>query len=91
MFKCDIPDIGAFQFALVQPYTAGIVGSTRRIDRDLRLIQVKSVPRVDSIIIPLKCFIRGALLFPDPEHHDKYLVVEHVDSDMFLCMKSWAR
>jgi hypothetical protein len=91
MFKCDIPDIGAFQFALVQPYTAGIVGSTRRIDRDLRLIRVKSVPRVDSIIIPLKSFIRGALLFPDPEHHDEYLVVEHVDSDMFLRMKSWAR
>ncbi|KAG1765483.1 hypothetical protein EV702DRAFT_981531 [Suillus placidus] len=91
MFKCDIPDIGAFQFALVQPYTAGIVGGTRRIDRDLRLIRVKSVPRVDSIIIPLKSFIRGALLFPDPEHHDEYLVVEHVDSDMFLRMKSWAR
>ncbi|KIK43163.1 hypothetical protein CY34DRAFT_791724 [Suillus luteus UH-Slu-Lm8-n1] len=61
MFKCDIPDIGAFQFALVQPYTAGI------------------------------SFIRGALLFPDPEHHDEYLVVEHVDSDMYLRMKLWAR
>ncbi|KAG2339941.1 hypothetical protein BDR05DRAFT_977501 [Suillus weaverae] len=78
MFKCNIPDNGTFQFTLVQPYTTGIVG-------------IKAVPRVDSIIIPLKSFIRGALLFPDPEHHGEYLVVKHVDSDMFLCMKSWVR
>ncbi|KAG2753584.1 hypothetical protein P692DRAFT_201705525 [Suillus brevipes Sb2] len=90
MFKCELPDIGAFQFALVQPYTAGVVGGPRRIDRDLRLTRVKAVPRADSIIIPLKSFIRGALLFPDPAHQGEYLVVTHVDSDMFLRMKSWA-
>ncbi|KAG1718469.1 hypothetical protein EDB19DRAFT_1837996 [Suillus lakei] len=32
MFKCKVPDVGAFQFALVQPYTAGIVGGSCRID-----------------------------------------------------------
>ncbi|KAG2138226.1 hypothetical protein BD769DRAFT_1384751 [Suillus cothurnatus] len=26
MFKCELPDIGAFQFALVQLYTAGVIG-----------------------------------------------------------------
>ncbi|KAG2105004.1 uncharacterized protein F5147DRAFT_746463 [Suillus discolor] len=41
MFKCEVPDIGAFQFALVQPYTAGI----------------QAVPRRDSIFVPLKSFI----------------------------------
>jgi hypothetical protein len=90
MFKCELPDIGAFQFALVQPYTAGVVGGSRRIDRDLRLTRVKAVPRADSIIIPLKSFIRGALLCPDPTHQGEYLVINHVDSDMFLRMKSWA-
>ncbi|KAG2132824.1 uncharacterized protein EDB93DRAFT_1242892 [Suillus bovinus] len=90
MFKCELPDIGAFQFALVQPYTAGVVGGSRRIDRDLRLTCVKAVPRADSIIIPLKSFIRGTLLFPDPAHQGEFLVINHVDSDMFLCMKSWA-
>ncbi|KAG1728188.1 uncharacterized protein EDB91DRAFT_1239436 [Suillus paluster] len=91
MFKCEIPDVGAFQFTLVQPYTAGIVGGSRRIDQDLRLTQVKAVPRADLIIVPLKSFIRGALLSPDPQHQGEYLVVEHVDSDMFLHMKVWAR
>ncbi|KAG2144311.1 hypothetical protein DEU56DRAFT_870425 [Suillus clintonianus] len=91
MFKCEVPDVGAFQFALVQPYTAGIVGGSRRIDRDLRLTQVKAVPRADSIIVPLKSFIRGALLSPDPQHQGEYSVVGHVDSDMFVRMKTWAR
>ncbi|KAG1723491.1 hypothetical protein EDB19DRAFT_1645275 [Suillus lakei] len=84
MCKCELLDIGAFQFALVQPYTAGIVGGSHRIDRDLRLTHVKAVPRADSIIIPLKLFIQGALLFPDPAHQGEFLVVNHVDSDMFL-------
>ncbi|KAG1743670.1 uncharacterized protein EDB91DRAFT_1236667 [Suillus paluster] len=89
MFKCELPDIGAFQFALVQPYTTGVVGGSHRIDQDLRLTRVKAVPRADSIIILLKSFIQGALLFPDPAHQGKFLVVNHVDSDMVLCMKSW--
>ncbi|KAG0698427.1 hypothetical protein DFH29DRAFT_810370, partial [Suillus ampliporus] len=90
MFKCILPDVGAFQFALVQPYTAGIVGGSRRVDRDLRLTCVKAVPRADSIIVPLKSFIQGALLSPDPEHQGKFLVINHVDRDMFLCMKLWS-
>ncbi|KAG1800477.1 uncharacterized protein HD556DRAFT_1230432 [Suillus plorans] len=90
MFKCEVPDIGAFQFALVQPYTAGIPGGSRRIDQDLRLTRVKAVPRKDSIFVPLKSFIRGAVLACDPEHQDEFLVVEHIDSDMFLRMEARA-
>ncbi|KAG0693108.1 hypothetical protein DFH29DRAFT_816713, partial [Suillus ampliporus] len=91
MFKCEIPDVDAFQFALTQPYTAGIVGGSRRIDQDLRLTRVKAVLRADSIVVLLKSFIQGALLSPNPQHQGEYLVVEHVDSDMFLHMKVWAR
>ncbi|KAG2075569.1 hypothetical protein BDR04DRAFT_1005250, partial [Suillus decipiens] len=90
MFKCKVPDIGSFQFALVQPYTTGILGGSCRIDRDLRLTQVKSVPRGDSIFVLLKSFIRGAVSACDPEHQDEFLVVERIDSDMFLCMEAWA-
>ncbi|KAG1904216.1 uncharacterized protein F5891DRAFT_1126635 [Suillus fuscotomentosus] len=92
MFQCNVPDVaGTFQLALVQPYTAGIpVGGARRIDKDLRLNRVKAVPRGDSIFVPLKSFIRGAVLARDPEHRDEFLVVEHIDSDMFLRMKAWA-
>ncbi|KAG1768464.1 hypothetical protein EV702DRAFT_1181984 [Suillus placidus] len=91
MFQCEVPDVvGTFQLALVQPYTAGIPGGARRIDKDLRLNRVKAVPRGDSIFVPLKSFIRGAVLARDPEHRDEFLVVEHIDSDMFLRMKAWA-
>ncbi|KIK35236.1 hypothetical protein CY34DRAFT_17146 [Suillus luteus UH-Slu-Lm8-n1] len=91
MFQCEVPDVvGTFQFALVQPYTAGIPGGARRINKDLRLNRVKAVPRGDSIFVPLKSFIRGAVLARDPEHRDEFLVVEHIDSDMFLRMKAWA-
>ncbi|KAG2046520.1 hypothetical protein BDR06DRAFT_977438 [Suillus hirtellus] len=80
MFKCKVLDIGAFQFALVQPYTTGIPGGSHRINQDLRLTQAKAVPRKDLIFVPLKSFIQEAVLACDPEHQDEFLVVEHIDS-----------
>ncbi|KIK98401.1 hypothetical protein PAXRUDRAFT_9570 [Paxillus rubicundulus Ve08.2h10] len=83
MFVCDIPDISSFQFALVQPCTAGI-GGTRQLDRDFRLNRVKAVPRSSSISVPMASFIRGAVLVSDTEHRDEYFVFDHLDGDMFL-------
>jgi len=91
MFKCHLPDIdGSFDFALVQPYTAG-TGSHRRIDRELKLTRVKAIPRASSIFVPLASVIRGAVLFPDREHQGEFIIVDHLDSDMFLRMKTQAR
>ncbi|KAG1837031.1 hypothetical protein DFJ58DRAFT_718946 [Suillus subalutaceus] len=87
IFSCQLLDVGSFEFALVQPFTAGI-GASRRLDRDLRLTRVKAVPRASSIFIPVQSFIRGAVCFPDPDHRDEFLVVDHIDSDMFVRMKS---
>ncbi|KAG2123498.1 hypothetical protein BD769DRAFT_1628911 [Suillus cothurnatus] len=90
MFKCYLPDIdSSFDFALVQPYTAG-TGSHRRIDRELKLTRVKAIPRASSIFVPLASVIRGAVLFPDREHQGEFIIVDHLDSDMFLCMKTQA-
>ncbi|KAG1739543.1 hypothetical protein EDB19DRAFT_1928076 [Suillus lakei] len=89
MFKCHLPDIGSFDFALVQPYTAG-TGFSRRTDRDFKLTRVKAAPRANSIFVPLASFIRGAVLYPDPVHQGEFTVVDHIDSDMFLRMKTWA-
>ncbi|KAG1847898.1 hypothetical protein F4604DRAFT_1883959 [Suillus subluteus] len=86
MFKCHIPNIGPFEFAPVQPYTARI--SHRRMDHIFKLTRVKAVPRSSSIFIPLKSFIHGAVLVPDSEHQDEYFVVDHIDGDMFLQMKA---
>jgi len=83
MFKCQLEDHHSHGFALVQPYTAGI-GAPRRLDHEFKLTRVKAAPRSSSIFVPLECFICGAVLFPDPEHRDEFIVVDHIDSDMFL-------
>ncbi|EIW85767.1 hypothetical protein CONPUDRAFT_48530 [Coniophora puteana RWD-64-598 SS2] len=79
--------------ALVQPYTAGLPGSTRSVDKDLGLIRVKAVPRASSIVIPLGSIVRGALLAPDFKSRDRseFFVMNHIDGDMFLRMKEWTR
>ncbi|KAI6142195.1 hypothetical protein BKA82DRAFT_4331533 [Pisolithus tinctorius] len=88
MFTCKVAVFeDTFQFALVQPLTAGT--GVRRLDQDLRLVRVKAVSRAASIFIPVKSIIRGALLYPDPSHHGEFLVVEHTDGDMFLRMREW--
>jgi len=87
IFKCHISNIKSFEFALVQPYSAGI-GIPRRTDRIFKLTRVKAVPRASSIFVPLSSFIRGAVLVPDSDHRDEYLVVDHIDGDMFLRMKA---
>lgn len=66
------------------------IGVPRRMDRIFKLTRVKAVPRASSIFIPLVSFIRGAVLVPDPDRQDEYLVVDHIDSDMFLRMKAGA-
>ncbi|KAG1864099.1 hypothetical protein C8R48DRAFT_546723, partial [Suillus tomentosus] len=86
IFSCQLLDVGSFEFALVQPFTAGI-GASRRSDCDLRLTRVKAVPRASSIFIPVQSFICGAVCFPDPDHRDEFLMVDHIDSDMFVRMK----
>ncbi|EIW76794.1 hypothetical protein CONPUDRAFT_63473 [Coniophora puteana RWD-64-598 SS2] len=79
--------------ALVQPYTAGLPGLARRVDKDLGLVRVKATPRASSIIIPLGSIIRGALLAPDfkSADHSEFFVMTHIDGDMFLRMKEWSR
>jgi len=87
LFRCCISNLGSFEFALVQLYTARI-NSACRTDHFFKLTHVKAIPRASSIFIPLNSFIRGALLVPDPDYQDEYLVVDHIDSDMFLRMKA---
>ena len=82
VFKCTIMN-SEFKFALVQPYTAGI-GSQRRLDRDLKLTCVRVVPQSQPIFILVDSIIRGALLYPDPTNHGGFIVVDHIDGDLFL-------
>ncbi|KAG1851702.1 hypothetical protein F4604DRAFT_1883568 [Suillus subluteus] len=87
LFRCSISNFGSFEFALVQPYTVRINGA-RRMDHFFKFTCVKAVPRALSIFVPLSSFIRGTVLVPDPDHQDEHLVVDHIDSDMFIRMKA---
>ncbi|KAL4067272.1 hypothetical protein V8B97DRAFT_2025115 [Scleroderma yunnanense] len=70
LFTCQIDNFGEVQLVVVQPYTAGI-GQQCRLDQNMKLTCIRAVPR-------------GALVFADPQKKDKFLVVDHIDSDMFL-------
>ncbi|GJF00634.1 hypothetical protein PsYK624_169280 [Phanerochaete sordida] len=72
--------------ALVQPYDGAIATSDGRrpVDWDFQFHRVKLAERSDSRVIPLRAVERGALLTEDPDHEDEYLVVDTVDTDMFL-------
>ena len=86
MFKCTIMNSN-FKFALIQPYTAGI-SSQQRLDHGLKLTHVRAVPWSQAIFIPVSSIICGAFLYPDPTHHNDFIVVDHINGDMFLCTMS---
>ncbi|KAI5986488.1 hypothetical protein EDD15DRAFT_2389855 [Pisolithus albus] len=89
MFSCSIPDFGTYDFALVHPYTANISATRKSFDDNFRITRVKACPCTASMFIPIRSIVRGALLYPDLKHRDEYLVVEHVDGDMFRRINEW--
>ncbi|KIK13566.1 hypothetical protein PISMIDRAFT_47615, partial [Pisolithus microcarpus 441] len=91
MFSCSIPDFGTYDFALVRPYTANISATRKSFNDNFRITRVKARPCTASMFIPIWSIVRGALLYPDPKHRDEYLVVEHVDGDMFRRINKWNR
>ena len=72
--------------AYVKPYSRP-PGMLRRKDKDLGLYRVRSYPNKYEII-SLESVVRGALLAPDSDNPEDYFVVDTVDTDMFLRMKS---
>ena len=59
----------------------------RRKDKDLGLYRLQLKTKQYEII-SLESIVRGALLVPDSARPGQYLVVDTVDGDMFLRMKS---
>ncbi|KAG2352431.1 hypothetical protein BDR07DRAFT_1455035 [Suillus spraguei] len=54
----------------------------------LKLTHVKALPRACLIFVPLSSFIRGTVLVPDSKRQDEYIIVDHINSNMFLQMKA---
>ncbi|KAJ7265517.1 hypothetical protein C8J57DRAFT_992587, partial [Mycena rebaudengoi] len=74
-------------FALVQPMDAG-TGQLTSKDKALGFYRVRAKPRQNSEFISVHSIVRGALLVPAGDRHGEYLVVDVVDEDMFLRLKS---
>lgn len=85
VFTCKIEDT-VHPFALVQALDVGI-GQRSAKDKALGFYRVRERRRQESEFISVQSILRGALLAPDFSKRGDYLVVDIVDSDMFLRLK----
>ncbi|KAG1777609.1 hypothetical protein EV702DRAFT_1197228 [Suillus placidus] len=83
LFECPVGK-DVFPLALVHPYDAP-TGTRLRKDKHLNLYRVRAKPQAQAEFFSVRSIIRGALLVHD-ENLD-YLVVDTVDTDMFLHVK----
>ncbi|KAK1224722.1 hypothetical protein PQX77_012354 [Marasmius sp. AFHP31] len=80
-----------YEFALVQPYNAP-KGPITSAERDMGLYRVRAELRKDSIFIPVRTIIRGAVLverYGQDFGDDDYFVMDDIDEDMFIRMQSF--
>ncbi|KAI6005208.1 hypothetical protein F5J12DRAFT_905944 [Pisolithus orientalis] len=83
LFNCVIGE-ETFPLALLQPYDAWLIGQRLWKDNHLNFWRVCVQPHRSSEIISVHSIIHSALLYPDHTRPGKYLVVDTIDTDMFL-------
>lgn len=83
LFECSVGD-HRLPLALVHPFDAP-TGARLRKDKDLNFFRVCARPRGQAQFFSINSIIRGALLVQDT--HFDYLVVDTIDTDMFLRVK----
>jgi hypothetical protein len=86
IFVCTIGG-ASYPIALVQVYDHP-TGQRRRKDKDLGFYRIQGKPRNVCEFISIHTIIRGALLSEDYEKPGDFLVMDVIDTDMFLRMKS---
>ncbi|KAK0493804.1 hypothetical protein EDD18DRAFT_1107781 [Armillaria luteobubalina] len=82
-----------FPLALVHPFDQPVDAATEKLDDDLGFYRVRARKRKESMFVSVYMIIRGALLVEDfrlkpADEFKEYLIVNYVDSDLFLRMKS---
>ncbi|KAG1888602.1 hypothetical protein F4604DRAFT_1877195 [Suillus subluteus] len=83
LFECVVGDI-TLSLALVHPFDAP-TGVRLQKDKHLNFYCVRARPWAQAEFFSVRSIIRGALLVPDGSTN--HLVVDTVDTDMFLCVK----
>ncbi|SJL14897.1 uncharacterized protein ARMOST_18373 [Armillaria ostoyae] len=92
LFSCVVSG-KSFPLALVHSFDEPVGASNAKLDKDLGFYRVRARKRTQSMFISIYVIICGALLVKDyrfnsPDGMKEYLVVDSVDSDSFLRMKS---
>ncbi|KAI6095858.1 hypothetical protein F5141DRAFT_1191180 [Pisolithus sp. B1] len=85
MFQCVVSE-ESFPLALVQPYDAPTQPQLVK-DVHLNLWRVHEQPPESAEFFSVHSIICGALLYPDHTRIGDYLVIDTLDTDMFLCMQ----
>ncbi|KAK0479792.1 hypothetical protein IW261DRAFT_1336438, partial [Armillaria novae-zelandiae] len=92
LFSCTIGR-ELFPLVLVHPFNEPVGASNAKLDKDLGFYRVRARQRKNSTFVSIYNIIRGALLvedygFKSADGTKEYLVVNCVDNDLFLRMKS---
>ena len=77
-----------YHLALIQPLDKKSRASTRVIDQSLSINRWNIRPRNRCEVIPLDCIVRGAVLVADAKYKGDYFVIDTLDEDMFLRVKT---
>ncbi|KAG2345160.1 hypothetical protein BDR05DRAFT_975302 [Suillus weaverae] len=85
LFTCVV-DGQTHPVALVHPYDAP-VGQCSLKDKHFEFWRVRKRPRISSEFFSVHSIIRGAALAEDHSVQGDYLVIDTIDTDMFLRMK----
>jgi len=72
-------------FVLIHPFDAHVAASQK--DNQLAFHHVQAQPRKWSEFISVRSIIRGVVLVQDFDRAGDYLVLDTVDSDIFLRMR----
>ena len=86
LFECTI-DSTTYSFALIHPFDASI-GRPLQRDVDLGFYRVRAKPRKSAEFISVRSVVRGALIVEDFAHKDDHLVINLIDTDMFLRLQA---
>ncbi|KAG2160202.1 uncharacterized protein EDB93DRAFT_1261699 [Suillus bovinus] len=85
LFTCVV-DGQTHPVALVHPYDA-LVGQRSLKDKHFQFWRVRQRLRISSKFFLVHSIIHGAALAEDHSIQGDYLVIDTIDTDMFLCMK----
>ncbi|KAG1726802.1 uncharacterized protein EDB91DRAFT_1239606 [Suillus paluster] len=85
IFTCTVGDV-QYPVTLVLPYDQP-VGIRPQKDKDFQFWRVKTKPRASAEFFSVHSIIRGCLIVEDASRPGEFLVVDTIDTDMFLQMQ----